>query len=73
MIEVDREDKALPMLIIKANKLMKWKRICSILIMGLIRESGKQSNNYQSFYKNIPNPKTRRKEMFFHKVIKTNK
>ncbi|WP_090088796.1 Tn7-like element transposition protein TnsE [Clostridium uliginosum] len=44
LIEIEREDKALSMLLLKANKLMNWKRVCSILILGLVNESGKWDN-----------------------------
>ncbi|WP_394903228.1 Tn7-like element transposition protein TnsE [Clostridium butyricum] len=44
LIDVEREDKALSMLILKANNLVNWKRICSILIIGLVNESGKWSS-----------------------------
>lgn len=44
LIEIEREDKALSMLILKANNLANWKRIYIILITGLVNESGKWSN-----------------------------
>lgn len=44
LIDVEREDKALSMLLLKSNKLINWKRICSVLIMGLVNESGKWDN-----------------------------
>jgi hypothetical protein len=40
LIEVERENKPLSMLVLKSNKLVKWERICSILIIGLVNESG---------------------------------
>ena len=45
LIEIEREDKALSMLILKANNLANWKRIYNILITGLVNESGKWSNS----------------------------
>lgn len=41
LIEIEREDKALSMLLLKGNKLVKWKRIYCILLLGLVKESGK--------------------------------
>lgn len=44
LIEVEREEKALSMLLLKGNILVNWKRIYSILLLGLVDESGKWSN-----------------------------
>ncbi|MCY6957427.1 Tn7-like element transposition protein TnsE [Clostridium brassicae] len=44
LIEVEREDKALSMLLLKGNILMNWKMIYSIILLGLVDESGKWSN-----------------------------
>lgn len=44
LIEVEREDRALSMLILKSNILVDWKRICSIMLLGLVNESGKWCN-----------------------------
>ncbi len=40
LIEVERENKPLSMLVLKSNKLVKWERICSILVIELVNESG---------------------------------
>lgn len=45
LIEVEREDKALSMLLLKGNILVNWKKIYSIILLGLVDESGKWSNN----------------------------
>ncbi|WP_029451288.1 Tn7-like element transposition protein TnsE [Clostridium algidicarnis] len=45
LIEVEREDKALSMLVLKSNNQANWKSIYNILIMGLVNESGKWSNS----------------------------
>lgn len=44
LIEVEREKKALSMLIIKINNKVSSKCVCSLLLLGLIRENGKWSN-----------------------------
>lgn len=44
LIEIDREGKALSMLILKANSSVKWNWIYSRLLIGLVEESGKWSN-----------------------------
>ncbi|WP_026881732.1 Tn7-like element transposition protein TnsE [Clostridium akagii] len=44
LIDVERENRALSMLIIKANILVDWKGIYSLLLLGLVDESGKWSN-----------------------------
>ncbi|WP_346961567.1 Tn7-like element transposition protein TnsE [Clostridium sp.] len=44
LIEVEREDKSLSILILTGNKLVKWKTIYSILLLGLIEGSGKWSS-----------------------------
>lgn len=44
LIEVEIEDRALSMLIIKGINLMNWKLICGIILLGLVNESGKWSN-----------------------------
>lgn len=41
LIDVEREDRALSILILKVKKLVNWKRIYSILLLGLVEESGK--------------------------------
>ncbi|BDB03254.1 hypothetical protein HYH85_15795 [Clostridium botulinum] len=45
LIEVEREDKALSMLLLKGNILVNWKRIYSIILLGMVNESGKWSND----------------------------
>lgn len=44
LIDVEREDRALSMLLLKCNKMVKWKRIYSILLLGLVYKNGKWSN-----------------------------
>ncbi|WP_125006164.1 Tn7-like element transposition protein TnsE [Clostridium tagluense] len=44
LIEVEREGRALSMLLIKSNDFVHWKKIYSILLLGLVNESGKWSN-----------------------------
>jgi hypothetical protein len=44
LIEAEREGRALSMLILKSQKLMNWKAIYSILLLGVVNESGKWSN-----------------------------
>lgn len=44
LIEVEREDKALSMLLLKANNKVKWEWIYSKLLLQLVEESGKWSN-----------------------------
>ncbi|QPW57581.1 hypothetical protein IRP63_12255 [Clostridium botulinum] len=44
LIEIEREDKALSMLMLKANSSVKWNWIYSRLLLGLVDESGKWSN-----------------------------
>ncbi|KEH96793.1 hypothetical protein Z962_05915 [Clostridium botulinum C/D str. BKT12695] len=45
LIEVEREDKALSMLLLKGSILVNWKMIYSIILLGLVNESGKWSND----------------------------
>lgn len=52
LIEIEREDKALSMLILKANNLVNWKKVCSILLLGLVKESGKWNNGIISKIEN---------------------
>ncbi|WP_050491652.1 Tn7-like element transposition protein TnsE [Clostridium botulinum] len=44
LIDVEREDRALSMLLLKGNKLLNWKRVYSIMLLGLVDKSGKWSN-----------------------------
>lgn len=44
LIEIEREDKALSMLILKASGNVKWKLVYSRLLIGLVDESGNWSN-----------------------------
>ncbi|KEI74133.1 hypothetical protein N486_17100 [Clostridium botulinum B2 128] len=44
LIEVEREDRALSMLLLKGNILMNWKRTYSIILLELVNENGKWSN-----------------------------
>lgn len=44
LIEVERQGKALSMLVLKSNKLVKWEYVCSILLLGLVKDSGKWNN-----------------------------
>lgn len=44
LIDVEREYKALSMLLLKGNRVMNWSKVCNRLLMGLIDESGKWSN-----------------------------
>lgn len=43
LIEVEREDKALSMLILKSNNLVNWIKVFNMIITGLVNESGKWS------------------------------
>lgn len=45
LIEVEREDRALSMLLLKGKGNFNWKRIYSTLLLELVEESGKWSNN----------------------------
>lgn len=45
LIEIEREDRALSMLVLKSTNFTNWKEICSIMLLGLVNESGKWSNN----------------------------
>lgn len=45
LIEVEREEKSLSMLIVKVNNRVNWYKIYSILLIGLIEESGNWSVN----------------------------
>lgn len=45
LIEVEREDKALSMLVLKGTHVIKWEYIYSIILLGLVNESGKWSND----------------------------
>ena len=44
LVEVEREDKALSMLLLKSYRSINWKEIYYTLIVGLINESGKWAN-----------------------------
>lgn len=44
LIEVERENKALSMLLLKSNNKVKWEWIYSKLLLQLVEESGKWSN-----------------------------
>lgn len=44
LMEVERENKALSMLLLKSSRYIKWNWIYSILLLGLVNESGKWSN-----------------------------
>ncbi|MBU3098079.1 MULTISPECIES: Tn7-like element transposition protein TnsE [Clostridium] len=44
LIEVEREDKALSMLLLKANKQISWKKIYSSVLISLVGDSGKWCN-----------------------------
>lgn len=44
LIEVEREDRALSMLLIKLNSKVNWEWVYSLLLLGLVNESGKWSN-----------------------------
>ncbi|GAA0716363.1 hypothetical protein GCM10008905_00700 [Clostridium malenominatum] len=44
LIEIERENRLLSMLLLKGNILVKWKRIYSIILLSLVNESGKWSN-----------------------------
>ncbi|GAA0752042.1 Tn7-like element transposition protein TnsE [Clostridium sartagoforme] len=44
LIEVEREDKALSMLLLKSNSEVKWEWVYSKLLLQLVEESGKWSN-----------------------------
>ncbi len=52
LIEVEREDKALSMILLKGNILVNWKMIYSIILLGLVNESGKWSNRVMEKIKN---------------------
>ncbi len=45
LIEIEREDKALSMLILKANTYINWNWVYSKLLIGLVNESGTWSND----------------------------
>lgn len=45
LIEAEREDRALSILLLKSNILINWKMVCSMLLLGLVNESGKWSNS----------------------------
>lgn len=44
LIEIEREDRALSMLLIKANNKVNWEWIYSLILLGLVDGSGKWSN-----------------------------
>ncbi|MBX4263774.1 Tn7-like element transposition protein TnsE [Clostridium estertheticum] len=44
LIEVEREDKALSMLLLKANKQISWRKIYSNVLISLVKDSGKWCN-----------------------------
>lgn len=44
LIEIEREDKALSMLLLKASTYINWEWVYSELLIGLVNESGKWSN-----------------------------
>lgn len=44
LIEIEREYKALSMLILKGENLVNWKSICSKILLELVNESGSWSN-----------------------------
>lgn len=44
LIEVEREDKALSMLLLKANKQIGWNKIHSSVLISLVEDSGKWCN-----------------------------
>lgn len=44
LIEIEREDKALSMLILKTNGSIKWEWVYSRLLIGLVEKSGNWSN-----------------------------
>ncbi|MFA6939512.1 MAG: Tn7-like element transposition protein TnsE [Clostridiaceae bacterium] len=44
LIDIEREEKALSILILKANVNVKWNLLYSRLLLGLVNESGKWSN-----------------------------
>ena len=43
LIEVEREDRALSMLLLKGNNTIIWGKVCSLMLLGLVNESGKWS------------------------------
>lgn len=45
LIEVEREDKALSMLLLKSEYKIKWEPICNKLLLQLVEDSGKWSND----------------------------
>lgn len=45
LIEIEREERALSMLLLKANEYVKWNWVYSKLLIGLVNESGKWDNN----------------------------
>ncbi|MBB6715374.1 Tn7-like element transposition protein TnsE [Clostridium gasigenes] len=45
LIEIEREERALSMIIVKVNISVNWGNICSIMLLGLVNESGKWSND----------------------------
>ena len=46
MLDVERENKALSILIIRLKYFVNWKSICYKLLFGLVKESGKWNNRY---------------------------
>ena len=44
LIEIEREDKSLSMLMLQSYENVNWKKIYSSLLLGLVNESGKWSN-----------------------------
>lgn len=45
LIEIEREDKALSMLLLEMNRKIEYKSIYSLLLLGLVNKSGNWSNN----------------------------
>lgn len=45
LIEIEREDKALSMLLLEMNNNAKYENIYSMLLFGLVNESGNWSND----------------------------
>lgn len=45
LLEIEREDKSLSMLILKSVRVIKWKWVYNMLLFSLVNDSGKWSNN----------------------------
>ncbi len=44
LIEIEREERSLSMLIVKAYTAMDWEKVCCLILLGLVNESGTWCN-----------------------------